>query len=147
MTLNKRLSGLAMTTVVGAAFVASVSSTTAFAGNCQRVKPRVTNLSGKQITVKDLIYKRTRRGDGLTHTEGLPNKALDTGDKGTWPNQRLNHLNSGHYAQFGVKFRVRRDSDNTWINLRILKPNDEKCWDGKTVNIKIRESDIARARS
>jgi hypothetical protein len=138
MTSQIRKIGVAIA-VIGAVLIAS---TTAQAGNCLKVKPHVKNNSGKEITVKNLIYKR----NGLTYVEGLTNVKVEPSETAQYNGQRLNHLNSGNRAYFGVEFKARRDSDNNWVHMSMLKPNDEKCWDRKTVNIKVSEADIAAAR-
>ena len=140
MTIKKRPGTAAL--AVATAVIGSVLFTSAYAGDCLQVKPHIKNDSGKEIKVRDLIYKR----NGKLYKEGLTNTKVAAGHKAKYGGQRLNHLDSGQKAFFGVQFRVRRDSDNDWVNIIALKPNNEKCWDGKVVNIKVSESDIAKAR-
>lgn len=100
-------------------------ATPAWAGDCQSVRFRFLNDTGKEIRVLDI---RLQGNDG-TWTENIGNERMQPDTYHTTNRRRLQHLDSGAFGNFRLYYD-RRDRNGRWYEV-YQDFNARRCYDGK----------------
>ncbi len=136
MTIKKILARIALTTaIIGPALsgLAIVSSTSAFAGDCKKIKFQIVNERLERIRVN---HVRISSHQG-TWNENLHNKRIPAGDTWNSKKRRLNHLDSGIEGTFVLSYDRQNAGTGGWVNNLTAAPVVRTCRDDTKIQIRV----------
>jgi len=90
------------------------TSLPALAGDCNKVKFQFSNNTGAAIVVKSIDID----GNDGSWTENIKNKEIKSTRKHTTNKRRLNKLDSGQKAVWGINYDWLKAETNSWIPVK-----------------------------